>query len=153
MRTRSLMLGCVLALGLVLVGWALGLVDLGSVSPAPSGLRPGLQAGGGTPETPTPKPTEPSECPTALLEGVLVMDPHRGLAVSTGPDSAMAVQWPPTYSTRVNGVHVLLLDGSGVEVARTGDRVSMGGGVGPGPGEVFVVCPWSVARIDPASSR
>jgi hypothetical protein len=50
MRTRSLMLGCLLALGVLLVGWALGIVDLGGVSPVPSGgIRPGLQVGGGGP--------------------------------------------------------------------------------------------------------
>ena len=45
----------------------------------------------------------------------------------------MPVEWPFRYSARMEGTRIVLLDDRGVVVAREGDRIQVGGGMGPGP--------------------
>jgi hypothetical protein len=90
-------------------------------------------------------PTPPSECPVALLEGALVADAHEGLAVRGETGEVTAVRWPPVFEVRVQGAAAALLDGDGYEVARTGDRISAGGGMSAA-GDEWIICPWEVVR-------
>lgn len=152
MRTQSLLLGCVLALGLLLAGWALGLVRLDPPTPAPSdGVRPGL-LGDPTPVPPatspgaTVVPTQPLLCHEAQLEGTLAFDEHAGLGIDSG-GRVIAVEWPPTWSTRLEPGGVALLDATGSVLARTGDRIRVGGGFGGST--PFVVCPWRLLPPTP----
>lgn len=70
-------------------------------------------------------------CATALLEGTLEEDPSTGgLVVRTDDGHVVSVTWPIGYGTGggANGQRVLTR--VFMEVAKPGDRVSMGGGEG-----------------------
>lgn len=150
MRTQSLLLGCVLALGLVLVGWALGWVRLDAPTPAPSdGVRPGL-LGDRTPSSSASAASQEPLCPAASLEGTLAFDEHAGLGIVDTGGTFTPVDWPPAWSSAVRGGAVELLDESGAVVARTGESVVVGGGFGA-TGTSFRVCPATVAH--PAPTR
>lgn len=78
-----------------------------------------------------PRPGETQACMMALAEGILVVDPRSGLALRGG-DRVTPVVWPALYSAaRIDGV-ITLLDENRRPVAREGDRVQVGGGLGTG---------------------
>jgi type IV pilus biogenesis protein CpaD/CtpE len=69
-------------------------------------------------------------CDAARVGGVLVADPSYGLAF-LGGDHVEGVVWPNGYSARreQDGV-VVLVDPSGLVVAREGDRIVAAGAIG-----------------------
>jgi hypothetical protein len=92
--------------------------------------------------TAAPKPTPPpvviltqsrpagDGCDGALLEGMLVPDPATGLAIADGSGRVQAVVWPFGYRGAATIAGALLIDAAGGVVARTGDRIRVGGGQG-----------------------
>lgn len=107
--------------------------------------------------TPSPSPTpeaitlatqplqELSGCDAALGHGRLVADPRSGLAVA-GPDgAAQPVMWPFGFSAILGDGRIVLLDQNGQPVAREGDTVEFGGGLGLN--NFFWVCPAEVLVV------
>jgi hypothetical protein len=78
-------------------------------------------------------------CMAALLEGTLVRDERTGLGVAVAGSGVVPVRWPKGW-TAVGTTPVMLVDADGGVVARVGDRVAMGGGMGPDPVETWVAC-------------
>ena len=68
-------------------------------------------------------------CPTALASGVLTA---RGADLLLADDTGapMDVVWPDGYSVRRDGDRLSLVNRFGFVMAREGDRIDMGGGVG-----------------------
>ena len=66
----------------------------------------------------------------ALITGTLARVVQSGLGLTTPGQPAVAVEWPFRYSARDEGGRIALLDETGVVVAREGDKVQMGGGMG-----------------------
>jgi hypothetical protein len=85
-------------------------------------------------EVPTqlPGPPGPTACMTALLSGSLVADARLGIAIAGSDGTLVKVRWPSGYVGRQTGSVVELLDGEGRVVARVGDHVETGGGLGVG---------------------
>jgi len=98
----------------------------------------------GTP-SPTPEPASatahafairtaalrPQACMAALMTGKLARNPGSGLGLDHGPAGPpTVVEWPFRYSARDEGGQIALLDETGRVVAREGDTVQMGGGLG-----------------------
>jgi hypothetical protein len=70
-------------------------------------------------------------CPTALLEGTLEDDRSTGvLVVRTDDGHAVTVTWPIGYGTGGGANGETVLTRLFIQVAKPGDRVSMGGGEG-----------------------
>lgn len=70
-------------------------------------------------------------CATALLEGTLEEDPSTGgLVVRTDDGHAETVTWPIGYGTGGGANGETVLTRIFIQVAKPGDRVSMGGGEG-----------------------
>lgn len=70
-------------------------------------------------------------CATALLEGTLEADPSTGrLVVRTDDGHAVSVTWPIGYGIAGGANGETVLTRLFIQVARPGDRVSMGGGEG-----------------------
>jgi hypothetical protein len=67
-------------------------------------------------------------CMAALIEGMLVRDAPSGLALRDPQGLLRQVVWSNGYSAHNDAGRLVLLDASGVVVAREGDRVSIGGG-------------------------
>ena len=90
---------------------------------------------------PTTSPTPLFElnraCPAALLEGRLVRDERWGVAIEW-EHGRQKVRWPHGYFARLNG-RLELVSGSGVVVAREGDRIGIGGGF-TARDEEFIAC-------------
>ena len=123
MRAGPILAGCVVGI----------LAGCGEASP-PADLIP----------VPTQEPRGfqlgPSECPTALLEGMLVADDEVGFVVQDADGVVSSVVWPHGYAAR-DGAPRELLDGSGQILARAGDHVRAGGGfLAAGAVEGFSVC-------------
>ena len=78
-------------------------------------------------------------CAAARVAGVLVADPHYGLAFKAD-GGVRGVVWPYGYSARreSDGI-VVLIDPAGVVVAREGDRIDASGAVGA-EGVAFAQC-------------
>jgi hypothetical protein len=68
-------------------------------------------------------------CMDALLSGTLVRHPASGLGVDGG-GQRYAVEWPFGWSARIETGRVVLVDDKGALIAREGDKVEMGGGLG-----------------------
>ncbi len=82
----------------------------------------------------------------ALAQGTLVPDPRSGLAIAAPTGERTPVMWPFGYSARlVDGV-IELLDDAGTFVAREGDAVEMGGGLGPNG--FFFACARDIQRAN-----
>jgi hypothetical protein len=122
-RWFMLLVAGALLLGLVAAAGLFGASSAPAASPSPA------------PATPVASPV--AACPTALLGGTLVAHDLWGVAVQTdGP--LVQVLWPSGYGVRTEGAVRVVLDERGQEVARTGDRVEIGGGfVGPRDGVWF----------------
>ena len=74
---------------------------------------------------------QPSDvCMVALMVGTLARNPQTGLGISGGRGEVTPVLWPFGYSARVELDKVVLVDETGTTVAREGDQVSLGGGLG-----------------------
>lgn len=72
-------------------------------------------------------------CNGALLEGELVIHPHRRVVVQGEP-----IVWPLGYVGRARGEVIEILNPAGEVVARTGDMIEAGGG---GSLRGFKMCP------------
>lgn len=93
--------------------------------------------------------SQPSEaCMMALLSGTLVEDPRSGLAVSDGQGNITPVEWPYGYSARNELSTIVLVDERGQAVAREGDQVQLGGGLG---NELWHACGLSAANVNPVA--
>jgi hypothetical protein len=80
---------------------------------------------------------QPQACEEALMVGSLERTPLSGLGIGTA-EGLTPVEWPFGYRARLDGLSVVLLDGSGKVVAREHDRVHVGGGLGAG--QVWFAC-------------
>lgn len=90
-----------------------------------------------------PAPVE--ACEDALISGRLVADARTGLAISDSTGKVTPVLWPFGYSARSGLSGLELVDDRGAIVAREGDFVEMGGGLGAN--ETWGACPGSVTVI------
>jgi hypothetical protein len=122
------------AVGVLGAAWLFGLLS-GPVAPPGASPLPSP-----TPAAATPFPTPGGDaCPTALLTGTLVHSELSGVAVETDA-SVVRVLWPAGYGVRQEGPEWVLLDERARPLARTGDRVEVGGGfVGSGD-DVWLGC-------------
>jgi hypothetical protein len=75
-------------------------------------------------------PVASQACMDALVSGVLARDARSGLGIATAGGGATAVEWPFGYSARDEGDRIALVDENGKVVAREGDQVEVGGGLG-----------------------
>ena len=90
---------------------------------------------GGLPGTPMPTialrvaMAQPSgsPCMSSLIHGVLVADVESGVGLNEGSGPPRQIVWPYGY-TAVGPDPVIVLDETGRQVARVGDKVSIGGG-------------------------
>src|SRR5262245_12826956 len=86
---------------------------------------------------PAPPPGEVA-CMAALLEGTLALDPRSGLGVAAPDGRTQPVSWPNGWHA-LDTTPVVLVDGQGTTIARLGDHLSMGGGLGAN--DVWIACP------------
>jgi len=106
-------------------------------------LAAGCATAGAPSPTPEPAATEaaafairtaavrPQACMDALITGQLARNPGSGLGLRHGPAGPpTVVEWPFRYSARDEAGRIALLDETGRVVAREGDTVQMGGGLG-----------------------
>ena len=108
------------AVGVLLAAQLFGALSAPGASPSPT-----------PPASPLAGQTERA-CPAALLSGTLVFSELSGVAVEVD-GRAVQVAWPAGYGVRQEGASWVLLDEHGRRLARTGDRVEVGGGfVGSG---------------------
>ena len=130
-----------LAAGILLIGLLLGIASglVGSMAPeqgdgmdlATSELAPGMA------------------CDGALLEGDLVKHPAWVVALDLA--EPRLIFWPKGYSGRARGDEIEILNPEGEVVARTGERITAGGGGGTIDGVGgFVMCPHGPTVIAPA---
>jgi hypothetical protein len=92
---------------------------------------------------------EPQACMDALMGGILAKQAQTGLGIADQDGAVIPVEWPFGYSARMEGAKIALMDASGVVVAREGDRIQVGGGMGPrpAPNAVWFACgPVQVVR-------
>jgi hypothetical protein len=66
----------------------------------------------------------------ALITGKLARNPASGLGLTPVGSPPVVVEWPFRYSAREVDGRVALIDGTGTVVAREGELVQMGGGLG-----------------------
>jgi hypothetical protein len=71
-------------------------------------------------------------CMDALASGTLVDDPRWGIALAQDAGSRLQVVWPAGYVARRTDSVLELVDADGQTVARSGDRVTVAGGMGLG---------------------
>lgn len=74
---------------------------------------------------------EPRAVMQALARGRLTLDDDC-LRISSGSYDGNLLIWPPDYSFRATGGNVRILDEENRVVAKTGDRIEVGGGEVPG---------------------
>jgi len=86
-------------------------------------------------------------CDDALASGRLVTDARSGLALATNGGDVTPILWPFGWSARREMSSVVLLDGTGKVVAREGDLVQVGGGLGSDG--FFAVCPVGLTVTHP----
>ena len=103
----------------------------------------GCGASGAPATTPTPGPVattleftirtpanEPQACMDALMGGTIVRTPASGLGLQSAGAPVTAVEWPFGYTAAEANGRVSLLDETGKVVAREGDEITIGGGMG-----------------------
>jgi hypothetical protein len=78
----------------------------------------------------------------ALWSGTLARHPETGLGIRDEHGVVMGVEWPFAYTARMELSSIVLVDERGVTVAREGDEIVVGGGMGagPGPDDVWFAC-------------
>ncbi len=104
-----------------------------------------LLAGCGAPMGLRTQPAPISACMDALATGVLVTSNLSGLAIRIDDGDIQEVEWPFEYTARRDTGGAVLLDSVGVEVAREGQLIQMGGGTGADG--VFYACPGSISVV------
>ena len=67
-------------------------------------------------------------CPAGLIEGTLGLDAKGGVGITSTGESTSIV-WPPGYFIQSGGGTVDIRNSTGNTVARTGDQVSLRGGL------------------------
>jgi hypothetical protein len=88
-------------------------------------------------------------CPTALLEGILVVDDNGGLAVRTADGTTILVEWPDGVRVGSDGGELVLTNPIGIPIGHQGEFVSMGGGQA-GDADTFAACgPVTVSASSP----
>jgi hypothetical protein len=103
--------------------------------------------------SPTPLPLLTQASPAAICMfarygGTLVVDSVTGLGLDN--DGRIShVRWPFGYTARPDGAAVLRIDPQGHVLARTGDRVAIGGGYGSAGDGAIVACPGIDVRSTP----
>ena len=90
-------------------------------------------------------PAPVNGCDDALLSGRLVTSAQSGLAVVDSTGHVTEVLWPSGYSARRGISGIELVDEKGGVVAREGDFVEMGGGLGAN--DVWNACAGSVTVV------
>ncbi len=101
-----------------------------------------------TPETitlSTQPPPQSAGCDQALGHGRLVPDPRSGLATAGSDGTAQPVMWPFGFSAVLDDGRIVLLNENGQPIAREGDTVEFGGGLGLN--NFFWVCPAEVKVV------
>lgn len=79
-----------------------------------------------------PKPTLPiAGCYLSFYQGELVNDPSLGPAIVQTGGHRQQVKWPGYWTVARSGGEVVVTDGAGNEVVRTGTRVYLPGGTAP----------------------
>lgn len=82
--------------------------------------------------SPQPKPTLPSVgCYLSFYRGELVNDPSLGPAIVETDGQRQQVKWPAYWTVTPTGGEVVVTDGAGNVVVRTGTRVYLPGGTAP----------------------
>jgi hypothetical protein len=95
---------------------------------------------------------EPQACMDALMQGTLAKHAQTGLGIAEQDGVVLPVEWPFGYTARIEVSKIVLVDEKGFVVAREGDLMQVGGGMGagPAPNAVWFACgPVTVTR--PAS--
>ena len=90
-------------------------------------------------------PAPVDACDDALIGGRLVTSAQSGLAVVDSTGHVTEVLWPFGYTARRGVSGLELVDEKGAVVAREGDFVEMGGGLGAN--DVWGACPGSVTVV------
>ena len=76
---------------------------------------------------------QPGSCYTNFATGTLLADPENGtgIAIETDPGQSFTVpvMWRPGFTARRIGDVIVVYDGGGKEIARTGRRYRLAGGV------------------------
>ena len=90
-------------------------------------------------------PAPGDACDDALISGRLVTSAQSGLAVVDSTGHVTEVLWPFGYTARRGVSGIELVDDKGAVVAREGDFVEMGGGLGAN--DVWGACPGSVTVV------
>lgn len=75
-------------------------------------------------------PVQPQACMDALMGGRLTRHAQSGLGISAADGTQTAVEWPFRYSAWLVNGRIVLHDETGKEVAREGDEITVGGGLG-----------------------
>jgi len=78
----------------------------------------------------------------ALLVGELITSSQGGLAIKATDGTVTEILWPFGYSARREALDLVLLDERGVVVARQGNMIEMGGGLGGN--DVWEACAGSI---------
>ena len=82
--------------------------------------------------SPQPKPTLPLVgCYLSFYQGELVNDPSLGPAIVETDGHRQQVKWPAYWTVTRTGGEVVVTDGAGNVVVRTGTRVYLPGGGAP----------------------
>jgi hypothetical protein len=90
---------------------------------------------------------ESEACMLALTSGTLARHPETGLGIAGPEGTVQAVEWPFGYSAWTEVSQTVLVDETGKVIAREGDQIEVGGGLGNGEqlwhacGGVQVVAP------------
>jgi hypothetical protein len=111
-------------------------------SPTPQAPEPSPSAAAGEPFAIRTAAAPPQACMDALISGKLVQHPASGLGIGIAGSPALPVEWPFHWTARVEAGRVVLVDETGMTVAREGDDVQMGGGQGalPGLNAIWFTC-------------
>lgn len=75
-------------------------------------------------------PVQPQACMDALMGGRLTRHAQSGLGITAADGTQTAVEWPFRYSAWIVDGRVVLHDETGKTVAREGDEITVGGGLG-----------------------
>lgn len=90
-------------------------------------------------------PAPHAGCDDALISGRLMTSAQSGLAVVDSTGHVTEVLWPFGYTARRSVSGVELVDEKGAVVAKEGDFVEMGGGLGANA--VWGACPGSITVV------
>lgn len=109
----------------------------------------GVAVAGCTPVAIRTPARQPDGCMQALMHGTLTKHEATGLGIADRNGVVLPVEWPFGYSARMEVSKIVLVDEKGFVVAREGDFIQVGGGMGtgPAPNAVWFACgPVTVTR-------